>query len=119
MSSKEEKRNMEEIKVYMNKELLDVILFCCMLLSMLLVLARAANVNKNHDILLEAILRYRQHCIMIASVPMVSYDNLDDVIAVTRRFFLFWDWGYEHYLPPYQYRLIKPYIVDKRKEKKK
>lgn len=110
---------MEEIKAYMNKEFLDVILFCCMIMSLLFVLVRAANVNKNHDILLEAILRYRQHCIMIASVPMVSYDNLDDVIAVTRRFFRFWDWGYEHYLPPYQYRLIKPYIVDKRKEKKK
>ena len=107
---------MEGLEAYMNNLLIR---YGFSVASILLVILRIINVNRNHEILFEALLRYRQHCQMTTTVPMVDYDDLDDFWSIVRRFFRFWDWGYEHYLTPYQYQLIKPYIKDKRKEKKK
>lgn len=80
---------------------------------------RLWNVERNCEILCDAIFQYRMHCHMISTIPMVDYDALMPFWIILRNIFRFWDWGYEHYLTPYDYRLIKPYIVDKRKEIKK
>ena len=107
---------MEEIEAYMSVKILK----CIMVLVVMIFLSiRLWIIERNCEILFEAIFKYRIHCRMVATIPMVNYDTVTPIWIIIRNVFRFWDWGYEHYLTPYDYRLIKPYIVDKRKEIKK
>lgn len=96
------------------------ILKCIIVVAVVIFLSiRLWNIERNCEILLEAIFQYRIHCNMIATIPMVDYGAVLPFWMIVRNVFRIWDWGYEHYLTPYEYRLIKPYIKDNRKEKKK
>lgn len=106
---------MEELEAYMSIEILK----CVIVVAVVIFLSiHLWNIERNCEILLEAIFQYRVHCNMIATIPMVDYDVVSHW-TILCNIFRIWDWGYEHYLTPYDYRLIKPYIKDKRKEKKK
>ena len=54
-----------------------------------------------------AILKYRFECLQKHDIPLVSYEDKEDVSRTASRF---WNWNESQILPPDKYEIIKPYL---------
>lgn len=90
-----------------------VAIIIVMYILFLFVTVRTIIMENHYHNIWDAVRRYRKHCIMTAKPPMV---NFEDVRRPMMMVFRVWEWGYTHFLPPYQYRLIEPYLFDKKED---
>ena len=80
----------------------------------LLIAIRNPHTFKKHTIVVDAIYRYKfamieQHDWTLPGGITYAVDY-EDMESYSKTLFRFWDWGYEHLLPPDKYEIIKPYI---------
>ena len=56
-----------------------------------------------------AILKYRIQCMSTNDIPLVSYEDREDVSHTLWRF---WNWNESQLLSPDKYEIIKPYLEE-------
>lgn len=86
-------------------------IYIALVLSILAYIAlafiRYNNVSNNRIYIINAIFAYHVQCHHTGTEIEVSYEDMEDLNATTRRI---WDWGYTRILPQEKFEIIKPYI---------
>lgn len=92
----------------------------CIVIAFLLVLC--IKNNRTYEcmtIISNAIMKYRLDMLHKNLYDEMDYVDYTHMRGYDETLFRLFDWGYKRILPPEKYELIKPFIVDDKKEKKK